>query len=198
MAELMLMRVGIGFPAVAEPQAIGDGKPAYGGKLIIDPKENADIVRALDKTIREVAIEKWKDKAEEILQFLEEDDKICFRRKPYRSKKTGKVFEGFEGMYSLSTRHETTVPTVVDMTGQEIFDKDAKRALIYSGCRVHAKVEIWAQDNQYGRRINATLTGVMFSAHGQRFGGGSGPASAKDFAEFAQEPSFSNDAEDLV
>jgi hypothetical protein len=200
MGKLMLKRVHIAFPALAEPQAIGEGKPAYGGKLIIDPQDNGgNFVRLIDREIRTVAKEKWKDRAEEILQMLEEDDKVCFKKKPYRSKKTGKVFEGFEGMYHLGTRSETTKPTVIDISGAEVTDKDQIRALIYSGCRVHAEVEFWAQDNQYGRRINCTMNGVMFAAHGQRFGGGAGPSSTTTFAEFAEEPDFgTSDAEDLV
>lgn len=198
MPKLMIKRVPIAFPALAEPQAIGDGRPAYGAKFLIDPK--SEWVAKIDKAVHAAALERWKDRAEEILAFLQEDDKVCFRRKPYRSKRTGKVFEGFEGMYHLGARSETTKPTIVDLSGAEVTDKDGIRALIYSGCYVHTEVEIWAQDNQYGRRINCTSNGVMFAAHGQRFGGGSGPSGAGAFSEFAEEPDFSGseDVDDLV
>ena len=33
---------------------------------------------------------------------------------------------------------------------------------IYSGCYVNAKVEIWGQANQYGRRVNAKLIAVQY------------------------------------
>jgi hypothetical protein len=39
----------------------------------------------------------------------------------------------------------------------------------YSGCYVNGIVDIWAQDNQHGRRINASLLGVQFVRHGSRW-----------------------------
>jgi len=33
---------------------------------------------------------------------------------------------------------------------------------IYSGCYVNAKVELWGQSNQYGRRVNAKIVAVQF------------------------------------
>lgn len=199
--QLWVKNVPIAFPAVAEPAAIGDGSPAYGGKLIIDPTNRA-LVAEIEAAIQLVAETKWKERADDILQLLHEEDLVCFRKKPYRSKKTGKVYEGFEGMYHLGTRSEGTKPTVLDMTGTEVFDKAQKAQLIYSGAIVIAKVEFWAQDNQFGRRINCTLNGVMFAGNGQRFGGGAGPAAASDFKEFAKEPDFGDQdasaADDLV
>jgi hypothetical protein len=52
--------------------------------------------------------------------------------------------------------------------------------VIYSGCFVNAQIDIWAQDNGFGKRINCTLAGVQFAADGDAFGGGR-PASADDF-----------------
>lgn len=34
--------------------------------------------------------------------------------------------------------------------------------LIYSGCYVNAKIEIWGQANKYGRRVNAKLIAVQY------------------------------------
>jgi len=35
--QVKLKNVRLAFPAVFQPQAYGDGNPAYGGKLIIEP-----------------------------------------------------------------------------------------------------------------------------------------------------------------
>ena len=72
--------------------------------------------------------------------------------------------------------------------------KSAIEQLIYDGCRVNAKIEIWAQDNKFGRRINCSLLGVMFAGEGENFGGGAAPASADDFAGMAAKA----DAEDVL
>ncbi len=41
--------------------------------------------------------------------------------------------------------------------------------VIYAGCYVNASIEIWAQDNQYGKAIRATLRGVQFFRDGDAF-----------------------------
>ena len=186
MAVLMLKNKRLGFPALATPQAIGDGEPAYGGRLIIQP--NDPDVAAIDKAIEKVAREKWKDKGADVLPVLREDKKVCFLKSPYRSAKTGKVYDGFEDSFSLGMRNAKAKPTAVDKYGKEITDKSEIERILYSGCYVNAKVEIWAQDNSFGRRINCSVLGVMFADDGPSFGGGSAPASADEFASLAAKP----------
>lgn len=194
MPVLMLKDVVIRFPALAEPQSMGEGEPAYGGKFPIDPK-GAD-TKAIEAAIVEAAKGKWEKDADRILETLKEDKKVCFEHKPYKSKKTGEVYNGFEGMYTLGARTSVAKPkpTVFNKYGEPVTEKGAIEQLIYDGCRVNAKVEIWAQDNKYGRRINCSLLGVMFSSEGQNFGGGAPPASADDFAGMASKP----DADDVL
>ena len=45
---------------------------------------------------------------------------------------------------------------------------------------VNGSIELWCQDNAYGKRINATLRGVQFLKDGEAFAGG-GSASADEF-----------------
>ena len=54
----------------------------------------------------------------------------------------------------------------------------------YSGCFVNASLELWAQDNNYGKRVNATLMGVQFYKDGDSFSGG-GVASEDDFDDLS-------------
>ncbi|MNP47458.1 hypothetical protein D3C76_1415120 [compost metagenome] len=64
----------------------------------------------------------------------------------------------------------------------------------YSGCYVNVIVDIWAQDNSYGKRINAQLQGIQFVRDGEAFSGGGTSADASDFEEIADGA----DAEDLA
>ena len=48
--------------------------------------------------------------------------------------------------------------------------------LLYSGARARLKVSIWAQDNKWGKRVNAELLAVQFIAHGEQIGGGQAPS----------------------
>ena len=68
-------------------------------------------------------------------------------------------------------------PLVVDADKSPLVAEDGKP---YSGCYVNASVELWPQDNNYGKRVNATLMGVQFFRDGESFSGG-GVASEDDF-----------------
>ncbi|MWN55950.1 ssDNA-binding protein, partial [Escherichia coli] len=62
-----------------------------------------------------------------------------------------------------------------------------------AGCYVNAVIDIWAQDNNFGKRINASLGGVQFLRDGDAFAGG-GVASADDFDDISEGA----DAEALI
>jgi hypothetical protein len=57
--------------------------------------------------------------------------------------------------------------------------------MVFSVFYDHLMLEVWAHDNQYGKPINAQVTGVAFSRDGDSFGGGAAPASADDFADLS-------------
>lgn len=51
-------------------------------------------------------------------------------------------------------------PIVLHPDGKTIMTEADDK--IYSGCYVNAKIEIWGQANQYGRRVNAKLLAVQY------------------------------------
>ncbi len=189
MAEIKLKNIQIAFPALAEPQAFGDGDPAYGGKFPVKP--DGDHQKAIEAAMLEVANDKWKGDGKSVLDLLIEKDKVCFIKKEYKNKK-GEPYEGFKGTYYLSTRNAKVQPTIIDRFGKEVKGTKDIARLIHSGAITHISVDIWAQDNQWGRRINATLRGVMWAGEGDQFGGSAPPADASEFADLAE------DAESLV
>ena len=191
--RIMLKNVVLAFPALAEPQSFGEGEPAYGAKFPIKP--NSEQQKAIEAAILAEAKEAWKDKADSVVKMLEEDGKVAFTKKVYRSKKTGEPYQGFDGMHYLSTRNAKTQPTVFNQYGEEVSGKGEIEAKAFSGAVVNASIEIWAQDNKWGRRINCSLRGVMLTGEGENFGGGSSPASADEFASLAKAKA---DAEDIL
>ena len=44
--------------------------------------------------------------------------------------------------------------------------------VVYAGCYVNAIITLWAQNNSYGKRVNAQLDGVQFVRDGEPFGDG--------------------------
>ena len=191
--RIMLKNVVLAFPALAEPQSFGEGEPAYGAKFPIKP--NSEQQKAIEAAILAEAKEAWKDKADSVVKMLEEDGKVAFTKKVYRSKKTGEPYQGFDGTHYLSTRNAKTQPTVFNQYGEEVSGKGEIERQAFSGAVVNASIEVWAQDNKWGRRINCSLRGVMLTGEGENFGGGSSPASADEFAGLAKAKA---DAEDIL
>lgn len=173
MSKIRLQNVRLAFPEIFQPKAVnGEGEPAYSATFIL--AQDHPQLGAIEKAIKEVAEEKWKDKAAAQLARMRKTDKVCLRDgddKPYA---------GFQGNLYISARNKSR-PTVVDRDLQPLTREDGKP---YAGCYVDAVVELWAQDNQYGQRINASLRGVQFRAHGEAFSGG-GAASANDFEDLS-------------
>lgn len=188
--KVVIEDVRLSFPDLFEPKSFGEGKPAYSAKFIIEPKSPA--VKKIEAAIAEVAKEKWGEKADGVLEIINEDKKNAFVKGPYKNKKTGDVYDGFQGMYHLNARTggDKPAPKAFDRAKREVTARDG---VFYAGCYVDAVVDIYAQDHpQYGRRINCGLLGVRFVRDGTAFSGGS--ASADDFADL--EPSA--DADDFI
>ena len=88
-------------------------------------------------------------------------------------------------MHYLSARNSKSRPTIYNKANVKLESSRDIESLIYSGAFVHALVDLWAQDNKWGRRINCTLQGVMFANDGENFGGSS-VATDNAFADLAQ------------
>jgi hypothetical protein len=181
--QLILRNVAIAFPAIFEPQAVGDGEPAYGAKFIV-PQDHPQ-VGELRAAIEEAAKGQWNDKAPAVLKLLTADKKVAFVEGPYLNK-NGEPYAGFADAFHLSSRSAKVRPSAYNSANQPM---DAADGLIYSGAFVDASVEIYAQDNKWGRRINCGLRGVRFVAHGESFGGGA-PASASEFGAPVEPQDF--------
>lgn len=176
--RIMLRNVRLAFPSLFEPSTFGDGDPAYQATFIIAGDDAQ--VAAINKVIDAVAKEKWGAKADATLKSLRSTGKVALKNGDEKSQ-----YDGFEGNWFMQPRAKTR-PTVVDGQRVPISERDGK---LYAGCYVNASIEIWAQDNGYGKRINCTLRGVQFVRDGEAFGGGR-PAEVDEFDEV--------EAEDLV
>lgn len=156
----------------------GEGEPRYSGAFPIEPgSENA---KALAAALVAVAKDKWGAKGDAILKELKAKGRVCYKEEALS--KDGEVYDGFEGMHSLNASNKAR-PLVVDRDKTPLTAADGKP---YSGSYMYLSLELWAQDNQYGKRINATLKGVQFHKDGDAFGGGA-PASADDFEDLGVE-----------
>ena len=175
--KIKLSNVRLAFPAIFTPETVnGEGDPAYSATLILDPKHPQ--VREIQSAIKDIAKAKWGTKAEQTLGLLEKQDRTALHDGDLKSN-----YEGFAGNVYVSARSKAR-PTVVDRDRRPLTAADGRP---YAGCYVNAVIELWAQDNQYGKRINASLGGIQFAADGDAFGGGGVPVSADDFDDLAAD-----------
>ena len=85
-------------------------------------------------------------------------------------------YEGFPGNFFVTARNKSR-PLVIDRDKSPLTEADGRP---YSGSYVNVILDVWAQDNSWGKRVNATLKGVQFSKDGEAFSG-SAPASIDSF-----------------
>lgn len=172
-----ISNVRLAFPNLFKATAIGDGEARFSAAFVIDPKsENA---KALKTAVEAVAKEKWADKAAGVLKELRSKGRVCYKEEPLS--KDGDVYDGFEDMHSLNASNKAR-PTILNRDKTPLTEQDG---LPYAGCYVNAVLDIWAQDNSFGKRVNCTLQGVQFARDGDAFGGGR-PASADDFDDLGE------------
>ena len=163
MTEILLRNVRISYPHLFEPFAYqGQGKAKFSCKFLI-PKDSPLVKEIADK-MKELAGNTYKDKK------LPPSDKLCMRD----GDQTGR--EEDEGYWVLSASDDAR-PVVVDQKRNPLTAEDE---VIYPGCVVNGRIRLWAQDNQYGKRINANLLGVQFMKDGERLGSGRVRQSAEE------------------
>jgi hypothetical protein len=148
-------------------------KPRFSSTLLL-PKDDAQIA-GIKAHINSTAVEKWGNKAAVILKDLERTDKLFLHDGDNKSQ-----YDGFPGNIYISAANKTA-PKVFDKDKSELTKADGRP---YAGCLVDASIDIWAQDNQFGKRINATLRGVQFRSDGDAFVR-SAPASENDFDDLS-------------
>lgn len=180
--ELTLKNVRLAFSDIWVPKPPQDGKgdAKYGATFIIDPKTNAAAVKEIRAAIKQVAKEKWGKKADNIMRVIEGDNqKFCWFEED-KLNAEGDVVDGFEGMFFLNSKSPIQ-PGIYDKDRTELTRADGRP---YPGCMVIAKVDIWAQDNTFGKGMRCQLKGVQFFKDNDSFGGGT-RSKADDFEDLS-------------
>lgn len=170
--KIILTRVRLAFPQIWEPAAFANdpnSQPAYSCSLLL-PADDPQ-VDAINEAIDKAAFEQWAAKAKAILAQLRGADKVCIHDGDLKQD-----YDGFAGHFFLSARNQSK-PLIIDRDRKPLSKSDGKP---YGGCYVNASLEIYAQDNKYGKRVNASLRGLQFVEDGDAFAGGA-PAKPEEF-----------------
>ena len=161
--KIKLNNVRLSFPSLFKRAVFNGEEGKFEATFLINKTEQADLVEKIKSAIA--------DKIKNDLKGAKLGaDKICL--------KDGDdvEYDGYAGHVSIKASNNKRIP---------VFNKDKSPLveddnIIYAGCYVNAIVELWAQDNSWGKRINANLLGVQFAKDGEPFGDGAS-ASADDF-----------------
>lgn len=175
--KVHLKEVRITFPVLFEARQVnGQGDPKFNCGLLL--AKDSPTKLEIERGMVAVAKEKWGDaKYMDILKQLKAADKLCLHDGDAKSD-----YDGYAGHYFLNASNKIR-PLVIGPDRAPLTASDGKP---YSGSFVNAIIELWAQDNQFGKRINASLLGIQFVKDGERLAGG-GVAAADDFEAIPQD-----------
>ena len=163
MSKIKLQNVRLSFPSLFRKAVFSGEETKFEATFLLDKNEHASKISEIEAAIADLTKEKLKG-------VKLKADKICL--------KDGDDIDyaGYNGCMSIKGSNNKR-PMVLDRDRSPLTEDDNK---LYAGCYVNAVLELWAQDNQYGKRINANLLGVQFFKDGEPFADGV-TASADDF-----------------
>lgn len=156
----------------------------FGGQFLIEPENKGNA--KMEDAIEQVAKEKWGAKADATLKSIRAKNNICM----YAGELKGD-YDGFEGMLAISANNNKR-PILMARDKTPVAESDG---VIYAGCYVNVILDVWAQDNEYGKRVNAKVLGVQFFKDGDSFGSGAS-VSDDDFDDLSTEDE--DEADDFV
>lgn len=193
--NLHIFNARLSFPSLHEPSksAETDSLPKYRATFLLDLKNDAkhrEFVKLLEADFERAIREQFGTRPANLKPFSETFGK----GETQVSNQTGEVYDGYVGMHYFKAKSTPDYPPkCLDKFGNKL-SKDQISEVFYPGCRVHAIVYAWGQDNQFGKAIRYTLGGVKFAGDDERFGGGA--ISDDAFSVFGDDaPHF--DASDL-
>jgi hypothetical protein len=156
MSKIKLNNVRLSFPSLFQ-KAVFEGKEGKYEATFLIPKEDVKTKKAIDDAIAK-ALAEAKVKVPSANYCLKDGDDI-FAEKEY---------EGYEGHWAIKAGNSKR-PTIINRDKTPLIAEDE---VIYAGCYVNAVIDIWIQNNSYGKRVNANLYGVQFNKDGENFGAG--------------------------
>jgi len=158
--EIALKNVRLSYPHLFKAreqvnEETGKVSKKFQAVFILNKKKHKGLIEEIEDAIEEVKFQKWGDKPPKL-----KEEKICLRDGDNEDA------DELVGAYKISSSN-TKRPTVVDRDKSPLTEEDGKP---YGGCYVNAVIRIWAQDNKFGKRINASLEAVQYYAKGDAFG----------------------------
>ena len=164
--KIKLNNVRLSFPSLFRKAEFNGESTKYEATFMLHKERDADKIAEIKKAVQEKI--KGDLKGAKV-----PSDKICLKD----GDESGR--DEYEGHYTIKAANGKR-PKVIDRDKSPLAEDDDKP---YSGCYVNAVIDLWAMNNQWGKRVNANLLGVQFFKDGEPFESGS-TADDDDFDEF--------------
>ncbi|MBT8152731.1 DUF2815 family protein [Epibacterium ulvae] len=153
---IMIKDARVSFPHLFTPPTINGEEGKCGATLMLDPETHKKVVAQIEDRISELSQFKFKGRKLP-------SEKLCMRAGEDKGRPE------YDGTLVLSANCKDR-PVVLRGDGRTRVHEE-RDSQIYAGCYVNAKVRLWAQDNQYGKRINAELVAIQFMRDGDPLDG---------------------------
>lgn len=164
--KIRVDNVRLSFPHLFKAKQFeGSDDAKYSAVFLMDKAENKAEIKKVMAAIKKMI-------ANDLNGAKVKSDKLCLR-----DGSTKDEIEGFGEDVMFVSCNSKRRPLVIDRDGSALAEDDGKP---YAGCYVSGLFRLWAQNNKYGKRINAELLGVQFREDGEPFGGGE-PGRVDDF-----------------
>lgn len=168
--SIKLNNVRLSFPSLFQKAQFDGAETKYEATFLLDKVKHAAVIKEIQTAI--------KAKVDSDLKGAKVPaNKLCLRDGDEVE------YDGYSGHMTLKASTKKR-PLVLNKDKSPLTEEDG---VVYSGCYVNAIIDLWAQNNNYGKRINATLLGVQFAADGEAFSSGGSSASADDFDDIDDE-----------
>lgn len=163
----------VSFPHLFTKPIINGNEGKCGCTLMLDPETNATHIKAIQQEIDAITQDKFKGRKLP-------SDKICLRDGEDKGRPE------YEGLMVISANSKDR-PFVLGNNRKQITSEE--ECDIYSGCYVNAKIRLWAQNNNYGKRINAELIAIQFAGDGESLDGSyvSADVAAEGFEDTSED-----------
>lgn len=174
MSKIKIASARLSFPSLFQhAEFAGESTGKYEATFVMDKVEHAELIASIKTKIDAMMKEQFKGKIP--------SDKICLKDGDELGRPE------FEGKMTIKASTKKR-PLVINRDKSPISEDDN---IVYAGCYVNGIISLWAQNNGFGKRINAQLDGVQFARDGEPFG--SGGIDADEFDDFGTPEDFDDE-----
>lgn len=170
--KVKLQNVRLSFPSVFRKAVFNGEETKFEATFLLHKEDHAAVIEEIQSAIKSLV-------KNDLKGAKVGDDKICLKDGDNIE------YEGYAGCMSIKASNDKR-PLIIDRDKTPLSEDDNR---LYAGCHVNAIIELWAQNNSWGKRINANLLGVQFFKDGEPFADGKKSASVDEFDAFGDDDS---------